>query len=247
MRTKPIQPIVRKPDATSDDIYDDVQQHTPLSVAQADETYDDVSSSELTQPTPNSDSQIPPYPTNNIVNPANFPNRPNNAQLPPPPAKQCLYDDVQGVSADVSNVEIASEELYDDVSAAGSASIGQDIYDDVQTPLVVPPSSVPQHIQSRPPLDTPLALAKLTSSTSSFAPLKTEKTFLPLPSEKFKMPYGLDQWLKDMLTANTARLKNLNKTNTSSDVPSIPPRSITPIEIKGKDDDDDGIYHMADT
>ena len=62
------------------------------------------------------------------------------------------------------------------------------------------------------------------------------------------MPYGLDQWLKDMLTANTARLKNLNKTtNTSSDVPSIPPRSITPIEIKGKDDDDDGIYHMADT
>ena len=152
MRTKPIQPIVRKPDARSDDIYDDVQQHTPLSVAQADETYDDVSSSKLTQPTPNNNSQIPPHSTNNIVNPANFRNRPNNAQLPPPPAKQCLYDDVQGVSADVSNVEVAGEELYDDVSAAGSTPIGQDIYDDVQTPPVVPPSSVPQHIQSRPPL-----------------------------------------------------------------------------------------------
>ena len=138
---------------------------------------------------------------NIALRPAHIPSRPSTAQPPPPPSQEQsegFYDDVQG-STSFPPPRPAISEIYDDVDTA-TGIVPQEIYDDVDT-----------------------SANASSNSSSSFAPLKTEKTFAPLPLEKFKMPHGLDQWLKDMLTAHHARLKNCG----NSEV--VPPRMpITP-------------------
>ena len=135
----------------------------------------------------------PTRPTTNVPN--SIPSRPPSANPPPAPPslseQPVIYDDVGGALPEVQSFTPAPRPIVNDT------------YDDVGTAGV-----------------SPFAVTTTTSSTSSFAPLKTEKTFAPLPPEKFKMPHGLDQWLKDMLTAHSARLKNLKKTaNTPSSIP----------------------------
>ena len=78
-----------------------------------------------------------------------------------------------------------------------------------------------------------------TGMASLFAPLKTEKIFAPLPAHKFEMPHGLDQWLRDMLTAHGARLKNLgpNTNSNANTTPSFPTFQMptTPTAMQGEE------------
>ena len=221
----PVAPLLMAPSPNNNyDIYDDVEQDNG-------EIYDDVAAA-----TGRGGSG-----GNIALRPAHIPSRPSTAQPPPPPSQEGFYDDVQGSTSfppprpsHFVNV-ISGDEIYDDVDTA-TGIVPQEIDDDVDTsfkPATSPSTpSTQQQFTMRPgsavsPRPPPSASAS-SNSSSSFAPLKTEKTFAPLPLEKFKMPHGLDQWLKDMLTAHHARLKNCD----NSEV--IPPRMpITPASVQG--------------
>ncbi|XP_066923855.1 uncharacterized protein [Clytia hemisphaerica] len=197
-----------------DEIYDDVQDHP---VAQQDELYDDVGSfppppppSTVTQtPARPGQAPTPPVPLNRgpappapISTASRVPPSMLNRNPLPAPIGQLPAPTGSGPAPE------QGEEIYDDV---GQAPVAEEIYDDVggnelaQTgrPPIQPPSTLPI-----PKID--------------HAPIKTEKTFVKLPPEKFQIPYNLESWLKDILTANKNNLRNLDNNSLISPTTTTP-------------------------
>jgi len=147
-----------------------------------------------------------------------------------------IYDDVERSVTTTTNIVPPSfrpQEL--NVTPQVSTAPSDDIYDEAESK----PSLLTSPIPVTPIPTPPISMPPITQPTKSVidAPLKTEKTFQPLPAEKMKMPYGLDKWLEDMVIANRTRLKRLDSNggndNTLQFVP--PPRApVQPPQEQGE-------------